>query len=76
MIMKLLLLVTVIAAVYFIFFKPKKPVEKASAKPGKSETKKEGDDMVACVKCGTYTSVDEALISNGKYYCSQECLNS
>ena len=33
------------------------------------------DTMVACPTCGTYISKDEAILSNGKYFCSQKCLN-
>lgn len=75
MIYKILLLVAVIAAVYFFFFKSK-PVEKKK-KTEKTESKKiEGDETVECVTCGTYVALDDAIISNGKYYCSKECLNS
>ena len=72
MIYKILLLIAVIAAVYFFFFKTK-PV--AKKRDEKAETKKiEGDETVECVTCGTYVALDDAIISNGKYYCSQECL--
>lgn len=33
------------------------------------------DTMTACPTCGTYISKDEAILSNGKYFCSQKCLN-
>ena len=74
MILKLLLLVAVVTAVYLIFFKPKNRVVKKPS--GKSEPKNESDEMVACVKCDTYISVDEAFIRNGEYYCSSECMNT
>jgi uncharacterized protein len=76
MIYKILLLIAVIAAVYFFFFKTK-PVAKKKKKPEQTEAKKlEGDETVECVTCGTYVALDDAIISNGKYYCSKECLNS
>ncbi|SFV90140.1 hypothetical protein MNB_SV-4-1256 [hydrothermal vent metagenome] len=31
----------------------------------------EGDTMVECSKCGTYVSVEETTLINGKYYCSE-----
>ncbi len=72
MIYKILLLIAILAAVYFFFFKTK-PV--AKKKTEESDAKKiEGDDTVECVTCGTYVPLDDAIISNGKYYCSQECL--
>jgi len=70
MILKLLLIIAVVYAVYFFFFK-KKPL---TSKP-KNDTKK-SNDMVECATCGVYTTLDESILSNGKYYCSQECLES
>ncbi len=42
---------------------------------------KKGDDksiemMVECSKCGVFISNNEAIVSNGKYFCSRECLDS
>jgi uncharacterized protein len=65
--MKLLLLAGVLAAVYFLFFKKK------SLTPPSSDTSMD-EAMVPCVKCGTYVQVKEALMRDGKYYCSRECL--
>ncbi len=64
--LKLVFTVAVLVVIYFIFFKKKKP------KVGKNEQSTE--DMVECSKCGVYTSIEEAYISSGKYYCSKECL--
>lgn len=72
MILKFLLIIAVIAAVYFLFFKSK-PVTKRSASSGK-KAENSSDDTVQCATCGTYVALDDAIISNGKYYCSKECL--
>ena len=32
------------------------------------------DEMVECPTCKTYVSKKEAIVSNGKFYCSKECL--
>jgi uncharacterized protein len=61
---KLLFFAGAIVAVYFLFFKKKNI----------SHTSNEPDPMIACTKCGTYVDAKEALISQGKYYCCQECL--
>jgi uncharacterized protein len=71
MILKLLLIAAIIAIVYFVFFKTK-PIEKSSNK--KNDTKPEVNDMVACETCDVYIEIHEAILSNGKYYCSRECL--
>ena len=71
MILKFLLIAAVIWVVYIMFFKTKTTVEKTQ----KRETKKpEANDMVECANCGIYVEVQEAILSNGKYYCSRECL--
>lgn len=69
MILKLLLVAGVIAVVYFMFIK-KKP----TLKQDKNDPKNKPNDMVACASCGVYVEVGEAILSNGKYYCSNECL--
>ncbi|PHR56389.1 MAG: hypothetical protein COA44_08515 [Arcobacter sp.] len=62
-----------IALVYFIFIK-KKPL------PGENQKRKNDklneDDMVECKKCGTYITLNEALLKEGQYFCSDECLNA
>ncbi len=74
MIMKLLLVIGVIAVVYFMFIK-KKPSITSQKKAPKKETPK-ANDMVECASCGVYVEIDEALLSDAKYYCSSECLNA
>ncbi len=71
MILKVLLVIGVIAAVYFLFIK-KKPI---STKDQGKDSKSQSNDMIECNSCGIYVDVNEALLSNGKYYCSQECID-
>ncbi|DAB30845.1 MAG TPA: hypothetical protein CFH84_01865 [Sulfurimonas sp. UBA12504] len=68
MILKLILIVGIIAAIYFVFFKKKPRIFK--------DTKEEldGSDMVECATCAVYSQLDDSILSNGKYYCSKECL--
>lgn len=74
MIPKILLLIAVVAAVYFIFFKTKPAVKKEKTQTDTKAPK--GEETVECSVCGTYVALDDAIVSNGKYYCSKECLNS
>lgn len=69
--LKWLLVIVVVAAVYFLFIKKKPLPNERSSKP--KEDKHDDADMVACKTCGTYTSLDEALLQNGEYFCSDEC---
>lgn len=77
MILKILLLIAVVAAVYFFFFKTKPAVKKSTGQADKKTTEPEkGEETVECAACGAYVALDDAIVSNGKYYCSKECLNS
>ncbi len=66
------LVIVLIALVYFLFIK-KKPLPGEDKKSNKKKDNK-SDDMVACKTCGTYISLNEALLQNGEYFCSNECL--
>ncbi|MBU1989245.1 hypothetical protein KJ691_00725 [bacterium] len=68
MILKLLLVIAVIAIVYFIFIK-KKPLKNDA-----DNSKLQSNDMIECSACGIYSEIDDSILSNGKYYCSKECL--
>lgn len=72
MIFKILAILIVLFLVYLIFFK--KGREKNIVESKKNE--KISDEMVECPTCKTYVSQNEAILSNGKFYCSQECLNN
>ena len=61
MLFKIVLLAVVIGTIYYFFIK-KKPL------PDKSS-----EVMVECDKCSTYVSSKEAIIKDGKYYCSKKC---
>jgi len=71
MILKVLLVLGVIAVVYFLFIK-KKPLNNSNKK---DNSKPKTNDMVECVACGTYVSIDESIISENRYYCSSECVD-
>ncbi len=75
MILKLLLVIAVIGIVYFMFIK-KKPLKYSDKKSNeKSNEKLDSNDMVECCSCGIYSELNDSLLSNGKYYCSKECLD-
>ena len=74
MIMKLLLVIGVIAIIYFMFIK-KKPLVPSQKKAPKKEMPK-ANDMVECASCGVYVEISEAILSGTEYYCSNECLST
>lgn len=71
MILKVLLVIGVIGIVYFMFIK-KKPI---SSNNNKKDTKPQPNDMIECASCGVYVEVGESILSNGRYYCSKECVD-
>lgn len=72
MIFKVLAIIVVLFLVYLIFFKKGREKDIVQAK----KNEKISDEMVECPTCKTYVSQNEAILSNGKFYCSQECLNN
>lgn len=72
MIFKLIILAVIIYIIYLTFFKNDALTAK---KENKQRSKREDDSeiMVECSKCGIFISSKEAIIKDGKYYCSKEC---
>jgi len=68
-----ILVLVLIALVYFFFIKSK-PLPSEDQKHKKKQNRLDEDDMVECKKCGTYITLKEALLRDGDYFCSRECL--
>ena len=73
MILKVLLVVAVIGIVYFFFIK-KKPLINTNKK-SKDNEPPNANDMIECANCSVYSEISECILSNGKYYCSKECVS-
>ncbi len=63
---KILIIGVVLYLVYKFFFNKKNSIQ--------SDTKQLEEELIDCPTCGTYISKEEAILSNGKYYCSDKCL--
>ncbi len=72
MIFKILTIAVVIFLVYIVFFKKNR--ESINKSNNKDKNEEITDVLVECPKCSTFVSKDEAILSNGKYFCSKECL--
>ena len=70
-----ILVIVLIALVYFLFIKNKPLADKSQKNKSKDEKLDEAE-MVECKKCGTYITLNEALLRDGKYFCSDECLKA
>ena len=69
MIIKLVIVAVIIYVIYFVLFK--KPSMQKRAKGQKDII--DSETMLECKECGAYVSGDEAIIKDGKFYCSKEC---
>lgn len=70
MILKILAAAVVLFLIYIVLFK------KDREKDVKKEDKEKIEDvMVECPSCSTFVSKKEAILSNGRYFCSKECLS-
>lgn len=70
MILKILIVCVVAYLVYAMFFKKNR---EKNIKDNNGEYIEE--TMMECPTCRTYVSKDESILSNGKYFCSQKCLD-
>ena len=71
MVLKIVAVIIMALLVYIVFFKRNREREMFAKK-----NEKITDVMVECPTCKTYVSQKEAIVSNGKFYCSQECLEN
>lgn len=74
MILKFIAFVVVLFLIYIVFFKKNREIGTKSDKKSDKKQDTIEDIMVECPTCSTYVSKDEAILSNGKFYCSKECL--
>jgi uncharacterized protein len=75
MVIKILVFLVVLFLVYIVFFKKNREADiKNNRKDSNNDTQKISDTMVECPTCKVFVSKNEAILSNGKYFCSSECL--
>jgi len=69
--MKWLIFAAIAWFTYIISFK----ASKTSSMPPKTDKKKkiDGDTMIEYPKCSVFVSEKDAIIKDGKFYCSKEC---
>ena len=68
--LKLIVIGGVLFFVYLVFFKK----TRINNKDENNKYDEITDTLVECPTCKVYISKDEAILSNGKYYCSKKCL--
>lgn len=65
MILKLIVVILIVILIYFLFFKKLRK---------KVDEQNHIDELIECPKCGTFFTKKEGILSNGRYFCSKECL--
>ena len=68
MLLKVIAVILIGFIIYLLFFKNRR------VDGVKKNDKLISEEMVECPTCSTYVSQKEAILSNGKFYCSKECL--
>lgn len=73
MLIKVLILIIIFLIIYIAFFKQSTKV-KSKPKTNKTNHKSvSGEILMECNECQTFVAQDDAIIKDGKYYCSKEC---
>ena len=69
MLIKFVVFLVLVFLVYIVFFKKNR---ESNIKQDKKD--EISDTMVECPTCNVFVSKNEAILSSGKYFCSEECL--
>ena len=72
MLVKFLMLIIIFFIIYIVFFKKSAPKNVTKRKNSNKKTPS-GEIMMECEKCHTFVSENDAIIKDGKFYCSVEC---
>jgi len=70
---KYIVLGAIIYIIYIFFFKDKSILSETKTKT--KDKNRDAQTVIECEECKTYVSLDEAILSNGKYFCSKECVD-
>lgn len=74
MILKIGALLAILLLIYLVFFKTSRNVQEQPKQSKKRPPKKnDGETMIECNECSTFISNKEAIIKDGKFFCSREC---
>lgn len=74
MMLKIGALLAILLVIYLVFFKTSRNTGETQPKEKRRPTKQnDGETMIECAQCSTFTSNKEAIIKDGKFFCSREC---
>jgi uncharacterized protein len=67
---KIIVVIAILFIIYIAFFKKKAIQEEKKSSKKKSDS---GDIMIECSECSTFVSENDAIIKDGKFFCTKEC---
>lgn len=67
---KYLIVAVILFIIYIAFFKKSAIQEEKKNAKKKSDS---GDIMIECSECSTFVSENDAIIKDGKFFCTKEC---
>ena len=68
-----ILFLILIAVLFFLLIRSfTRSLKKRREEIEKAQRSLEGEDMVRCVHCGVHLPRSESIVSEGKFYCSDE----
>lgn len=70
-----IIVVIVVLSLLFLWIKSSRKMSKNSDKQDKKKDTPQAlkSDMIKCDKCETYIQINDAVISNGRYICNNNC---
>lgn len=72
--MRLILIFLIVYVVFRVVVRPfLQPPKKKNKKEASSPQIAVRDKMLPCPTCGTYNASQQALLSDGKYFCNDAC---
>lgn len=70
-----ILVVVVVLSLLFLWIKSSRKISNSDNKQNKKKDDIQSlkSDMTKCEKCGTYIQINDAVMSGGKYICTNNC---
>lgn len=54
-----------------MLLRPSRAISRQAGSPEQPQAKTHAEDMVRCAHCGVHLPLSEAIMAQGKYYCSE-----
>jgi uncharacterized protein len=70
-----IIVVIIVLSLLFLWIKSSRKIPKTNDKQNKKTNESQAlkSDMIKCNKCETYIQINDAIMSDGNYICSNNC---